>query len=87
LEGERSTKFFLNLENKKQRRKQIVELENKNGDKVNDFVGILEEVEGFYRDLFKKEGVEQECVDEVLSAVNVNLSEEKSMCEEDIGIE
>jgi len=83
-----STKFFLNLENKKQRRKQIVELENKNGDKVNDFVGILEEVEGFYRDLLKKEGVKQECVDEVLSAVNVKLSEEeKSMCEGDIGIE
>ncbi len=33
LEGERSTTFFLNLENKKQRRKHIAELENGKGEK------------------------------------------------------
>lgn len=88
LEGERSTKFFLNLENKKQRRKHIVELENGKGEKINDFVGIIEEVENFYRELFKKEGVKQECVDEVLSTVNVKLvEEEKNICERDIDIE
>ncbi|XDV53672.1 hypothetical protein PO909_022110 [Leuciscus waleckii] len=88
LEGERSTKFFLNLENKKQRRKHIVELENGKGEKINDFVGIIEEVENFYKELFKKEGVKQECVDEVLSTVNVKLDEdEKNMCERDIDIE
>ncbi len=88
LEGERSTKFFLNLENKKQRRKHIAELENGKGEKINDFVGIIEEVENFYKELFKKEGVKQECVDEVLSTVNAKLDEdEKNRCERDIDIE
>ncbi len=88
LEGERSTKFFLNLENKKQRRKHIAELENGKGEKINDVVGIIEEVENLYKELFKKEGVKQECVDEVLSTVNVKLDEdEKNRCERDIDIE
>lgn len=88
LEGERRTHFFLNLENKKQRRKHIVELENGKGDKINYFSVIIEEVENFYKELFKKEGVKQECVDEVLGTVNVKLDEdEKNMCERDIDIE
>ncbi len=88
LEGERSTKFFLNLEKKKQRKKHITELENEKGDRITDFVEIIREVEHFYKELFKKEGVKQECVEEVLNTVSARLSEsEKNICERDIGIE
>lgn len=49
---------------------------------------IIKVVELFYKELFKKEGVKQECVDEVLSTVGAKLSEEeKNMCEKDINIE
>ncbi len=88
LEGERSTKFFLNLEKKKQRKKHITELENEKGDRITDFVEIIREVEHFYKELFKKEGVKQECVEDVLNTVSARLSEsEKNICERDIGIE
>lgn len=71
---------------KKQRKKHIIELENGKGE-VTDYVEIRE-VETFYKKLFKKEGVKQGSVEEVLSTVSVRLSEdEKNICEKDIGIE
>lgn len=79
LEGERSMKFFLNLEKKKQRKKHITELENEKGDKITDYVEIIREVEIFYKKLFKKEGVKQECVDEVLNTVSARLSESEKI--------
>ncbi len=36
---------------------------------------IIREVEHFYKELFKKEGVKQECVEEVLNTVSARLSE------------
>lgn len=79
MKGERSTKFFLNLEKKKQRKKHITELENEKGDKITDYVEIIREVEIFYKKLFKKEGVKQECVDEVLNTVSARLSESEKI--------
>lgn len=62
-------------------------MENRKGEKVSDFVGILAEVQSFYSNLFKKEGVDQESVDRVLSAVGVKISEEdKQMCDSDISV-
>ncbi len=62
VEGERSTKFFLNLEKRKQKRNHIMELEDEKGVKVTDYVEIIGAVEAFYERLFKKGGVKQECV-------------------------
>lgn len=88
LEGERSTKFFLNLEKKKQKKSHITELENEKGVKVTDFVDIIGGVEAFYKNLYKKQGVEQECVDEVLNTLSATLNEEeKNMHEHEISIE
>lgn len=36
VEGERCTKYFLNLEKKKQKKRFITELENEEGAKVTD---------------------------------------------------
>lgn len=85
LEGERSTKFFLNLEKSKQKRCFIMELENENGEKVTDLVGIIEAVQKFYEKLFKKEGVKQECVDVILDSLEARLEEdEREMCDKEI---
>ncbi len=88
VEGERSTKFFLNLEKGQQKRKHIMELEDEKGVKVTDYVEIIGVVEAFYERLFKKEGVKQECVDEVLDTLSATLKkEDTNMCDRDISIE
>lgn len=88
VEGERCTKYFLNLEKKKQKKNYIKELENEEGKKVTDYVEIIEVVQSFYKNLFKKEKVKQECVDEVLNTVSASLTDvERNMCEGDISIE
>lgn len=88
VEGEKSTKFFLNLEKKKQRGNFIAELENEKGEKISDLVGILEEVQKFYMKLFDKESINEECVDRLLSAVDVQLSDDdKQICDADITVE
>ncbi len=51
VEGERSTKFFLNLEKRKQKRNHIMELEDEKGVKVTDYVENRA-VEAFYERLF-----------------------------------
>lgn len=55
------TAFFLGLEKTRQKRNSIHELENKMGETVNDFVSILEIVESFFRDLYKKGDVDNDC--------------------------
>ena len=88
VDGEKCTSFFLGLEKTKQRRNYINELENKNGERVSDFVSIIETVESFYRDLFKKSDVDNDCVENVLDKVTVKINEsEKQLCDDDILIE
>lgn len=88
LEGERCTKYFMNLEKKKQGKKFITELDNGEGGKVTDYVEIIERVEAFYKNLFKTENIKQEYVDKVLDAVSIGLTEEdRNMCDGDISLE
>lgn len=54
VEGEKCTAFFLGLEKRKQGRTYIAEIENEEGVVVNDYVGVLDTVQGFYSNLFKK---------------------------------
>lgn len=63
-------------------------MENEEGKKVTDYVEMIEVVESFYKKLFKKENVKQECVDEVLNTVSASLTDvERIMCDSDIRIE
>uniref|UniRef100_A0A4W5LLC8 Reverse transcriptase domain-containing protein n=1 Tax=Hucho hucho TaxID=62062 RepID=A0A4W5LLC8_9TELE len=77
IEGERSTAYFLGLEKRMQEKGKIVELVNENGEKVTDLVGIMETVQAFYTDLYTSVGVNEECMDQVLGAV-----EEREITEE-----
>lgn len=88
VEGEKCTSFFLGLEKTKQERNYIHELENKNGEKINDYVGVLETVESFYRDLFRKNEDDKICAERVLNKVTIKMSdEEKQLCDEDMVID
>lgn len=85
IEGEKCTSFFLSMEKQKQKGNYIEELENAKGELVNDLVGVLETAESFYRNLFKKDVLENECVRKVTEMVKVKISEnEKKACDEDI---
>lgn len=87
LEGEKCTSFFLGLEKRKQTKSYIVELEDERGVKVNDFVGILETVETFYRNLYKKNDVDKVCVVKVLDTISAKVSQaDRMMCDEEISI-
>lgn len=82
LEGEKCTSFVIGLEKNKQRRTYIREIENVKGEVVNDYVEILETVQNFYKDLFKKGEVDEGCVKEILDSVDVQVDvEDKQMCD------
>lgn len=87
LEGEKCTSFFLGLEKRKQFKSYIVELENEKGVKVNDFVDIVDSVESFYRNLYKKNDVDKVCVEKVLEKISAKVSQtDRRMCDEEISI-
>jgi len=73
---------------KKQRKNYITELIKEEGEKITSYVEIMKEVELFYKKLFSRDGIKQECVDKVLNTVDARLSEEdRKMCDGDISIE
>ena len=82
VEGEKCTSFFLGLEKRKQGRTYIAQIEDEKGEVVSDFVGILERVQGFYSDLFRKGDVDKQSVDKVLGTVEHVLSDsDREGCE------
>jgi exonuclease III len=88
LEGEKCTSFFLGLEKTKQTKSYISEIENVKGEVVNDYVEILETVQNFYKDLFKKGEVDEGCVKEILGSVDVQIGvEDKQRCDRKITVD
>ena len=82
VDGEKCTSFFLGLEKRKQGRTYIAQIEGERGEVVNDFVGVLERVQGFYSDLFSKGYVDKDSVDKVLGTVEHVLSDsDREVCE------
>ena len=53
--GERSNKYFLNLESHKKTKSSIRKIFNKEGHLISDPKRVIKEIEGFYADLYKKE--------------------------------
>ena len=85
VEGEKCTSFFLGLEKQKQCKTYIRELENEEGKIVNDYVGVLETVQGFYSNLFRKGGVDPGSMGEVLETVEARLTDsDREVCEMDL---
>lgn len=78
--------FFLGLEKTKQKRNYLEQVEGKDGEKITDLVGIAERVEDFYKELFRKEEVDEESMGQVLDRVKARLSDDdRDMCEREIG--
>lgn len=84
VEGEKCTSFFLGLEKKRQAKNYITEAENDKGGKTSDYIEILEVVEDFCANLFKKSDTDSESVKQVLGTVGAKISaEEWQLCERD----
>jgi hypothetical protein len=81
-EGDKNTKYFLNLEKYKQETNSVKELFNKNGEVVNDTDSILDIEYDFYKDLYSSVQIENDKIDEFLEHVNKKIDEDdKNMCE------
>ena len=52
-EGEKNTKYFLNLEKRNQNSTYIKTLINKNGEEINNIDSIIKEEETFYKELYR----------------------------------
>ena len=72
--GEKNTKFFLNLEKKRQEQNVITELKNENGKTLNKREAILQEIENFYKNLYSSKIISDTKYDEFL---NNDLDEKK----------
>lgn len=84
VEGERSTKFFYEVEKARQKADLIknVSLEGKN---IKDTEGILKAVQEFYGVLFRTEGVNEEDEEFLLNQIKVKVKEDdKKLCDSDI---
>ena len=79
------TGYFLGLEKTRQKKKYFEQVEGKGGEKITDFVGIVERVKDFYRELYKKEEVDAESSRQVINKLEAKLSDEdREGCEGEI---
>lgn len=78
LEGEKSTGYFLRLENRNQERTTIDGILNEDGVIVNTQDKIVEQVYVFYKDLFTSQAIDKSSVNTVLSSLTKTLSAEDS---------
>lgn len=86
-EGEKCTKYFLGLEKGKQKRNYLEKVVGKDGEMITDFVDIVDRVQEFYRELFRKEDIEDRDIEEVLKKMSARLTEgDRESCEGEIGI-
>lgn len=85
LEGERCTGYFLGLEKSRQSKTYIHEIHSKKREIITDYVEILERVQEFYGELYKRGYVDEASIDEVLKCVERELGEDdKRWCGREI---
>ena len=83
-QGERNTKYFLGLENKRQTNYIITSIQNESGKKVYKAEQILKETSRFYTQLYDSSNVQERDIDVFLSKLTVLhelTDEESSQCE------
>lgn len=82
IEGERSTKYFYNLEKTRQSADMIRYIKGDNGEIYKGSDKVIKEVHSFYRDLFTQRGVNEEDERFLLNKIKIKVSEEdKKMCD------
>ena len=81
-QGEELTKYFFNLEQKRQQKKEMIVLNSSSGVLLLDSRDIRAEMNNFYHDLFSEEAVDLEAQDWVLDQLGMCLDEqEQDSCE------
>ena len=81
-QGEKSTKYFFNLEKRRQQKKEMTELNSSTGVLLSDSKDIRKEMNSFYQDLFSEEEVDLEAQDWLLDQLGMSLDEqEQDSCE------
>ncbi len=85
VEGERSKKFFFNLEKNRQKANLIKEVVDENGEKKQGTEEILSTVKLFYEDMFKGRGTDKKEEEICLNQIKVKVLEEDNvLCEAEI---
>jgi len=85
-EGEKCTKYFLNLEKAHQTANTINQLRNEDGDIITDQSDLLKECCKFYSNLYTSQCIKGEDIDEYLSEIETTSLDEcdKILCEKEI---
>lgn len=82
IEGDKNTKYFLNLENYKQRVNSITELETGNGELITENEQIQDEEYKYYSSMYNNVQTEEKDIDEFLKYVNKTLDKtQKEICD------
>ena len=85
VEGGKCTGYFLGLEKTRQNNNYFQQVEGKRGERITDFVGIVERLGEFYRELHKKEEVDVESSRQVIDKMEARLSDhDREGCEGEI---
>ena len=80
--GEKVTKYFCNLEKKRQGDRQMKEIKNKQGQTVTDPLEICSTVRQFYEDLYREEYTDPDIAKNLFDKVTKQLSDDKrEICE------
>ena len=81
-QGEKPTKYFFNLEKKRQQKKEMTELISSSGVLLSNSEDIENEMNNFYKNLFSEEEVDLEAQDWLLGQLSMSLDEqEQASCE------
>ena len=81
-QGEKPTKYFFNLEKKRQQKKEMTELNSSTGTLLSDSRGIRKELNSFYQGLFSEEEVDMEAQNWLLDQLSMSLNEQEQIfCE------
>ena len=81
-QGEKPTKYFFNLDKRRQQKKEMTELNFSTGVLLSDSKDIRKEMNNFYQDLFSEEEVDREAQDWLLDQLSMSLDEqEQASCE------
>ncbi len=87
-DGERSSKYFHQLEKVHAVNKLWTSIKDSEGNVLTGIENILHRQIEFYEELYKSEGIDDECSQELLSNVQSKLSEiDQNMCDADFTLE
>ena len=90
-EGEKNTKYFLNLEKRNYNTTYIKKLIGKNNENITDLENIIKEQESYYRELYTSKHNESENNELLSEFTNAKIPElssiDREICDEKLNIE